>query len=82
MSDHFNEYHLQHHFEGRRNHLMEEAHHERLKNEMMKAARQQQPMRPVVLRVPNLFMRLRAALRIEAPRPIVRDCTSLESTTP
>jgi hypothetical protein len=82
VSEYFNEYQLQHHSEGRRKQLLEEARQERLKAEMVHAARQQRQMRPLVLRLPNLFMRLRTALRIESPRPIVQDCPPLESSTP
>lgn len=80
MSDHFNEYHLQHHFEGRREQLMAEAQQERLKAEVIKAARQQKQSRPAVVRLPNLLLWARGLLRIESPQPMMQDC--LESTTP
>jgi hypothetical protein len=79
VSDHFNEYHLQHHFEGRRRQLVEEAQQERLKAEVVKAARQQKQSRPAMIRLPNLLMRLRTVLRTESPQP---KRAPLESTTP
>ena len=79
MSDHFNDYHLQHHFEGRREQLMAEAQQQRLKAEVVRAARQQKQSRPAVIRLPNLLMRLRTVLRTESPQP---KRTPLESTIP
>lgn len=82
MSDHFNDYQLRHHIEGRRQQLMEEARQQRLKAEVVKAARQQKQTKPVIAQLPNLLTRLRAALRIESHQPMVQDCTALESTIP
>jgi hypothetical protein len=80
VSDHFNEYQLRDHFEGRRERLMAEAQQARLKAEVVKAAREQQQAEPAVRQVPNLITRLRNALRIETP--VVQDRKPLESTTP
>lgn len=82
MSDLFNEYQMRHHFEGRREQLLAEAQQERLKAEVVKAARQQKQSRPVIIRLPSLLMRLRSVLRSEPRQSMVQDCTPLESTTP
>jgi hypothetical protein len=81
VSDLFNEYQMRH-LEGRREQLLAEARQERLKAEVVKAARQQKQSRPVIAQPPNLLMRLRAVLRSEPRQPMVQDCTQLESTTP
>lgn len=80
MSDHFNEYQLRQHFEGRREQLMTEAKEARLKAEVVRAARQQAQLSRPVTQVPNLLLRLRAMLRIEAP--VMPECPPLESTAP
>jgi hypothetical protein len=82
MSDHFSEYHLQHHLNGRRSQLMQEARQERLKAELVHTARQQAQYHPDRLRIPNLLNGLRAALRLGTPRPITQECKPLEPTTP
>jgi hypothetical protein len=79
VSDHYDEYRLQHHFEGRRRQLMEEARQARLKAEILRQARQPARARRLFL---SLFVRLRAALRMRVSRPIVPDRTTLESTVP
>lgn len=82
MSDHFSEYHLQHHLNGRRSQLMEEARQERLRADLVHTARQQAQARPGRLRIVNLLNGLRAALRLGTPRPIMQDCKPLEPTIP
>lgn len=81
MSEQFNEYYLREHLKARRNRLMDEARQERLKNEVLAAARQQkQPRRISSGFLAGLWNILRAAVQPSSQRSTLRrDRTSLES---
>ncbi|HLV36383.1 MAG TPA: hypothetical protein VKY59_14755 [Spirillospora sp.] len=81
MSDQFNEYYLREYLNARRSRLMDEARKERLRNEVLAAARRQkQPRRISSGFLAGLWNILQAAVQPSSQRSTPRrDHTSLES---
>jgi hypothetical protein len=78
MSEHY----LLKHFEVQQARLVDEARRERLKAEVLAAARRQRPSRRA-FRLPalNLLGMLRATLQTGKTQPEFRDCAGLESSS-